>query len=230
MRRALVFGGTGTVGREVLRGLAEAGVSTVFTYHHSRERAAELASSLGFEGRPVDLADPAQARGLIRSLDPPPDVFVHCAAVNPARPFVDLTDEDWQRLQAVNVQSALVACQELAPRMKAGGDIVLVGALDRTQSLPLPPHFAATQGALGALTMALAKELGPAGIRVNLVALGLLEDGLSRDLSPELLADFERFSSLRRRGRAAEAAKVLLWLALHNSYMSGKVLSVNGGI
>jgi NAD(P)-dependent dehydrogenase (short-subunit alcohol dehydrogenase family) len=78
--------------------------------------------------------------------------------------------------------------------------------------------------------MALAKELGPRGIRINLVALGVLDAGLSRELSPELLEDYKQFSALRRLGTPREAARAVLWLALHNRYMNGKVLAVNGGI
>jgi 3-oxoacyl-[acyl-carrier protein] reductase len=83
---------------------------------------------------------------------------------------------------------------------------------------------------LAALTMALAKELGPRGIRVNMAALGVLDSGLSRDLDIKLLADYQVFSALRRCGTPAEAARAILWLALENSYMNGKVLPVNGGI
>ncbi len=232
MRRALVFGGTGVVGREVLRGLASRGVPAVFTYHRSRQRAEELAAALGQQALAVDLADPAATAALVRSLQPPPDVLIHCAAAARVKPFADVTPEDWQTVQAVNCQSAFVACQALLPHLKSlgRGDVVLVGALERTQSLPIPPHFAASQGMQAALVMALAREMGPAGVRVNLVALGPLEDGLSRELSPKLLDDYQSFSALHRRGTPAEAARAILWLALENSYMSGKVLPVNGGI
>ena len=123
----------------------------------------------------------------------------------------------------------MVVCQLLAPHL-AGGDVVLVGALERTQSLPIPLAFAASQGALAAVTMALAKELGPQDVRVNMVAAGVLEAGLSDDLDAGVLADYEAFSALRRRGTAAEVAACILWLALQNTYFSGKVLPVNGGI
>ena len=132
----------------------------------------------------------------------------------------------------MNVASAFIAAQELAPRMAkaGGGDIVLLGALDRTQSLPLPAAFAASQGALAALAMALAKELGPKGVLVNMLAVGPLNEGLSRGLDPKLLEDYKTYSALRRTGTAAEVARAVRWLALENSYMCGKVVPVNGGI
>jgi 3-oxoacyl-[acyl-carrier protein] reductase len=83
---------------------------------------------------------------------------------------------------------------------------------------------------LSGMTMALGKELGPRGVRINMVALGLLEGGLSRQIAPALVADYKTFSALRRLGQPDEAARVILWLALENTYVNGKVLSVNGGL
>jgi 3-oxoacyl-[acyl-carrier protein] reductase len=232
---ALVFGGTGTVGSEVLRGLAEAGIPTAFTYHRSGDRAQELARELGQRAESIDLADVSAIRRLLQKLESEgitPNIFIHGAAVTRTKPLDQVTDEDWREVHVVNCQSAFVACQQLAPGMARArrGSIVLVGALDRAQSLPMPVPFAASQGTLSAMTMALAKELGPHGILINMVALGILESGLSKDLSPKAQADFLSFSALRRVGAAREAARAILWLALENTYMSGKVLPINGGI
>ena len=133
---------------------------------------------------------------------------------------------------AVNVHAPLLAIQALSTKMRAqaGGDVVLVGALNIGQSLPLPTAFATTQGALTSMAMASAKELGPHGIRVNVVAAGVLDGGMASRLSNETVEDFKKFSALRRTGRAADVAKVVRWLALENTYMSGKVVPVNGGI
>jgi 3-oxoacyl-[acyl-carrier protein] reductase len=233
--RALVFGGTGVLGAEVLRGLARASIPTAFTWHQSRERAHTLASKLSMRSVQVDLADAGSTRTALRVLRDEgfvPNLFVHCAGVNQAASLGDITDEAWSRMMAVNCHSAFIACQELAPAMAQAGEghVVLVGALDRTQSAPSPVHFAASQGALSALAMAAAKELGPKGVRINVVALGLLEGGLSREVGAKLVSDYKGFSALRRLGRPEEAAKAILWLALENTYMNGKVLPVNGGI
>src|SRR5262245_60901831 len=227
-RRALVVGGSGTVGAEVVRALARAGVPTTFTYHRSVARAHALAQELGATARRVDLADSAAVRALVEELPEPANTSLHCAAVGREAKLAELTDEDWETAHAVNCRSAFVLCQAVAKTLTRG-DVVLVGALDRSQALPLPVHFAATQGMLAALTLGLAKELGP-GARVNMVALGPLEGGLSRDLSPRLLGDYKKYSALQRLGTAHEAARAIVWLALENRYMSGKVLTVNGGI
>jgi NAD(P)-dependent dehydrogenase (short-subunit alcohol dehydrogenase family) len=234
-RTALVFGGTGTVGREIVRGLVAAGVRVAFTYARAGARAQALAGELDACAYPVDLAHPEPIRALFARLDADgvaPDLFIHAAAQSRAARLAETSDGDWARILAVNAGSAFVAAQELAPRMArtGGGDIVLLGGLDRAQSVPAPVAYAASQGALSAMTMALAKELGPSGIRVNMLAVGILGEGLSRDLDPKLLADYKSFSALRRTGTAAEVAAVALWLALENSYMTGKVVTANGGL
>jgi 3-oxoacyl-[acyl-carrier protein] reductase len=207
----------------------------VFTYRTSRDKAQALATELSQRAICVDLAEPQAVRALIAQLvseDNAPDVFIHCAAVHRALSLDQIGDDDWAHVHAVNIQSAFVACQALAPSMIQAkrGQIVMVGALDRTQSFAAPVHFAASQGALSALVMALAKELGPHGICVNMVALGLLDSGLSSGIHPKLIADYQKFSALRRFGTPSEAAKAILWLALANTYVSGKVLPVNGGV
>ena len=117
--RALVFGGSGSVGAEVVRGLALAGVSTVFTYHRGRERA------LGLEGEfsralPLDLRDSAGTRAALRGLageGGPPNVFIHCAAVSRAASLAELTDE-LQHL--VNQPEFHAALPQLKPFVSPG--------------------------------------------------------------------------------------------------------------
>lgn len=238
---ALVLGGTGTVGSAVLAELARRGVRAAFSFRTQADKAKALAAEHGHVGFAVDLVDPAATRAALDAAFPVgdpaaagPSVLIHCAGVSASQPLIELEIESWQRAAAINVGSALVAVKWLAERHRSAAaskrHVVLVGGLDRAQSLPLPASFAATQGALSALAMALGHELGPAGIHVNLVALGVLEGGISRDLMNRRRKDYETFSALRRVGKPDEAAKVIAWLALENTYIQGKVLAVNGGI
>lgn len=205
-RRVLVFGGSGHVGRAVVAALRARGVEPTFTWH-TRDPG---------DGRRIDLADPAAVEALVAEVAP--DVLIHCAAI-------DAPDLD--AVYAVNCRSAFVATHAMPAGVR---DVVLLGGLDRTQSLPLPAAYAASQGMLSGMVMALARALGPSGLRINLLALGPLDGGLSMGLEAAQIADYQRFSALRRRGTAAEAAKAAVWLALENSYLNGKVVPVNGGI
>jgi len=235
MRSALVFGGSGTVGREVLKGLATKGIATTFTYFRQEELAKELTGSLGHRAVHLDLSKAEAIQDFFNTLKEEkrlPDIFIHCAGIAGNPILTETTDEDWLNVQAVNCQSGFVAARALAPHFieKQGGDMVFVGAMDRTQSFELPVAFAATQGMLSGMTMSLAKALGPAQVRVNMLALGILEEGLSRELDQQLLEDYQKFSALRRLGTPKEVSDAILWLALENTYLSGKVIPVNGGI
>ncbi len=231
MKRALVIGGTGVVGSAVLSALRERGVACSFTFHENAARADALSRELDARAVQLDLADSSAIRALARA-DAAPDAVIHAAGRLDTTPGLDLSDVAWEQSYQVNARGAFVICREFGQLMaeRGQGDIVLVGALDRAQSLPIPVSFAAAQGLLAAMTMALSKELAPRGVRLNLVALGLLESGLSQGLAPGLREDFLSFSALRRFGDASEAARFIRWLALENSYIAGKVLSLNGGL
>jgi NAD(P)-dependent dehydrogenase (short-subunit alcohol dehydrogenase family) len=236
-RHALVLGGTGAIGSAVLRCFARAGLRTTFTYSISEEKARGLAAESGHTAEHVDLADPAEIRALYTRLDARgavPDVLVHCATARlPMAALEQTTPELLDGVCRVAGCAALVGVQEMARRLateKRAGHVVLVGALDRAQSLPLSVAFAAAQGMLGAMTMALAKELGPRGVRVNLVAGGPTGSGISARLAPALIADYEKLSGLRRLGTPEEIAACVAFLALENEYMTGKVLTANGGL
>ena len=233
IRKALVFGGTGAVGREVLRGLGQAGVSASFTYLTREKEAKAIEQEFGHRGYGVDLRKGEAIRELIGKIaDPALNLFIHCAGVGGARSLEETSEETWRSMMAVNCESAFIACRELAAPMASngGGDVVLVGALAPAQSFNIPVGFAASQGALSSMSMALGKELGPKGIRVNQMVLGFLEEGLSRHFEPELREDFKHYSALRRFGSAKEVARAIVWLALENSYVNGKVIPINGGL
>jgi 3-oxoacyl-[acyl-carrier protein] reductase len=234
-RTALVLGGTGAVGQAIVRQLVTAGVRTVFTYHRGRETAEALGKSVDAPSLQIDLAQGPEIHALVARLAAEgivPDLLVHAAAVSRTAALGDTTDDDWERILAVNARSAFQVVRALAPAMAraGGGDVVLLGGLYPGQSLPAPVAYAASQGALSGLTMALAKELGPAGIRVNMVALGILGVGLTADLESRRREEYRTFSALRRMGTPEEAAAVALWLGLENRYMTGRVVAANGGL
>lgn len=228
MTRALVLGGSGTVGAAVLRELAARSVQAAFTYHRSEDKARVLALELGHTAVKVDLADAAATQAMLDA-QPPVDVVIHCAGVGAGLPLAEVDASAWDLAMAVNVRAAFLACKWVGSAGRRC-DVVLVGGLDRAQSLPLPVPFAASQGALSALAMSAAHELGRLDIRVNVVALGPLDAGLATGLAARRRKDYETFSALRRPGTAREAAKVIVWMALDNTLIQGKVVAVNGGI
>jgi len=233
---ALVLGGTGVIGAAVVKALVERGLSTTFTFLRNEEKARTLASSSRATSMRVDLTQSKEILRLFAALDERGvtcDVLVHCAAVHASTKLTELTEEEVDHAVALTGRAAIIAVRELASRLarrEVGGHVVLVTALERTQSLPLAPAFAASQGMLAPLAMSLAKELGPRNILVNTVAGGLVGKGISQHLDPKRVKDYEKLSALRRLGTPEEIAAAVVFLGLDNTYMTGKTLAANGGI
>ena len=241
-RRALVLGGSGYVGGAIVRELRTRDVDVWCTYLTGDAAAESLRASHGVHPVRCDLLDTAAVASAVRtaSTDGPVDILVHAAGAFAGEAVADVTPVIFDRVMQLAVRAPFVAAQELMRVMdgrateaaaNAGRtDVILIGALDAGQSLPLPPHFAAGEGAKSALAMSLAKELGPANVRVNVVSVGLLTGGMSAALSDSMAKDFAAFSALGRRGRAEEVAKVVAFLALDSDFLTGKTVPVNGGL
>lgn len=233
-RVALVLGGSGYVGRDVVRGLVREGVRVAFTYRTQEEAARLLATETGAKAYATNLAEPNQIRDLFRALEQDaykPDILVHTAVLACRASTLDIADDLADEMYAVNVRSILVSMQSFHLQLHGRpADVVLTASQAGITKLPASPAFAATQSARLGLTHALAKELGAQGIRINLVLLGLLEGGISADIDPARRADYQRFSAFARVGNAAEVATAIVRLALGNRWMTGSILPLTGGL
>jgi 3-oxoacyl-[acyl-carrier protein] reductase len=244
-QRCLVLGGSGYVGAEVCRVLAARGARVAFTYHTGEDRARALANEL--KGAPAlcaDLRDYAQCVDAVERAAAHwggLDVIVQCAgtAGDPAlykgkgiaqERLQRITEAGWDEMMDLTVKSSFGACQAAARAMDAGGQIVIVGSMDGVKTVPSPAHYAAGKGALRAMVQALAKELGARGILVNMLAPGILEGGVARLLSDELLQEYLKHCSLKRTGTAHEVAQFAAWLAMDNTYLTGQAIVLDGGL
>lgn len=246
--RCLVLGGSGHVGSEVCRALAAGGAEVAFSYFNGEARAKELERALpGAKALRADLRDFAEAArvvdeaaGLLGGLD----ALVQCAgtagdpelyrgrAADGCDKFLSVDEDGYDEMQDLTVKSTFSAAQAAAKLMRGqgGGQIVVVGSMDGVKPVPAPVHYAAAKGALRAMVSALAKELGRRGIKVNLIAPGILSGGVGGLLSPDLLSDYTTHSALKRVGTAAEVAQAVAWFVLQNTYVTGQSVLLDGGL
>jgi 3-oxoacyl-[acyl-carrier protein] reductase len=240
-KRCIVLGGSGVVGRALVRELTEAGARVGFSYLSGESVARELGETCpGVSGLRIDLADPvATEAGVVRlaGVLGGVDALIHCAVktstCDPAK--FDAIEEvdlgEWDRLMAINVKSAFVAARSLLPHFGAeGGNVLLFGSVDGIKPVPTPVPYAASKAAGRGLVLSLAKALGKHRICVNMVAPGVLEAGASRTLPDDLRAEYLRHAGLRRVGKVSEVTGLATWLALENTYVTGQVILVDGGL
>jgi len=245
-RRCLVLGGSGYVGAEVCRVLRAQGAQVAFTYWTNEQSAealsAELPGTIAWRADLRNFAQVVQAVERSASHWGGLDALVQCAGTAGDPTLYErkgsahdklqrITEEGWDEMMDVTAKSSFAACQAAARSMgERGGQIVIVGSMDGVKTVPAPIHYAASKGALRAMVQALAKELGERGILVNMVAPGILEGGLARLLSDELLREYLKHCSLRRTGTALEVAQFVCWFVMENTYVTGQSIVLDGGL
>lgn len=242
-KAVLVTGGAGGLGSAMAATL-RAGGARVVIHDRETERGAEFTARINAagSGAPVrfvagDLGDLAATRAQALGLDAEAGGFfglVNNAAVVPLKPIADYTLEEYEAIQRVNAHAAFVLSQALAPSMTARGGGVIVNVCSITlggEWANFVPYVA-SKGALLGMTRALARELGPAGIRVNAVSPGAIPtDAEKVHPDPEGYARWvlER-QSLKYRGTPDDVAEAVLFLLSDRSrFVSGQNLDVNGG-
>ena len=236
-RKALVTGGTRGIGRGITLALAAAGADVLACYRTDGEHVEQLARDL--KELPgdhhlvrADISDTAEVRALAdecRHRFGGLDVVVNNAGVISHEPFERLAVDEWRRVLDTNLTGAYLVAQAALPLLGAGGSIVNIGSRVATVGIPLRAHYTAAKAGMIGLTRSLCKELGPRGIRVNLVAPGVI--ATEAELSDEVRARYEGMTALRRLGDTADVAAVVCFLASDlAAYITGETIHVDGGI
>ena len=239
-KTVLITGGSGGIGAAAARLFARAGWKTAIHYHRRRDRAETLARELCAEGHHAlafgaDLKSREESAALcqaVRVCLGPVDALVHSAGVAQQKLFTDLTEEDWDGMFDLHVKGAFHCAQAVLPSMidRQSGAIVLVSSMWGQVGASCEVHYSAAKAALIGMTKALAKEVGPSGVRVNCVAPGVIDTEMNQKLGADTLAELAEETPLGTLGTADEVAEALLFLCSERaSFITGQVLGVNGG-
>ncbi|MFB9388633.1 SDR family NAD(P)-dependent oxidoreductase [Streptomyces coeruleoprunus] len=235
---ALVTGGSRGIGAAVALRLAEEGADVVVTYEKGAERAAEVVDAIKARGgRALAVqADCAVPEALTAAVDAAVatfgglDILVNNAAVFLVGPLGDLGRADIDRTLAVNVRAPLLAAQAAVRHMGHGGRVITIGS-NVADRAPFPglSLYAMSKTALAGMTKALARELGPRGITVNLVHPGPTDT----DANPADGPNAEAIAGLTALGRYAEPAEIAATIAHlagpDAQYVTGASIHVDGG-
>ncbi|MEQ4303403.1 SDR family oxidoreductase [Plantactinospora sp. B6F1] len=237
----VVTGGSRGIGAATVRHLATAGHDVVFCYRRDAEAADAVLRDVTAAGRRglavrADTTDPDQVVRLFdaaRQLGEPTGLVNNAGVTSPVGPLQDLTLTDLRRVVDVNLIGYILCAQQAARRFPSGGAIVNVSSAAATLGSPGEyVHYAAAKAATDALTVGLAKELAPRGIRVNTVAPGTIDTDIHTISGvPDRAQRVASRIPLGRAGRADEIAAAIVWLLGDGaSYTTGAVLRVAGGL
>jgi 3-oxoacyl-[acyl-carrier protein] reductase len=238
---ALVTGGSRGIGRAVVQRLAADGYDVSFCYQSNVEAAALVAKSAAEHGarvlyRQVDVADHEQVQGFVKDTEDelgPVEAVVTVAGVIRDKPLALMSDEDWQAVLRTNLDGTYHVCRAAIRRLmkRRRGSIVTVSSVAGVAGTPMQTNYAASKAGIIGFTMALSKEVGRYGIRVNAVAPGFVETDMLAGLTAEFTSSMLERISLGRLGQAEEVAAMVSFLAgPQSSYVTGQAFRVDGGI
>lgn len=241
-KRALVTGGTRGMGRAIAVGFAREGADVAIFYRQSEEAAREVVEEIQKVGRRgialrVDTslrseveAGVASALAEFGQLD----VLVNNAGIATRCNFLELTDQEWDRVHSTNLRGYFIVGQIVARHMadRRSGVIINVSSLNQQKARRNRAHYLASKGGVLMLTKGMAVDLAPYGIRVNVLAPGTIETDINRnDLAdPAFRKERESNILLGRLGKPEDIVGAALFLASDDSaFVTGASLLVDGG-
>ncbi len=242
-KSALVTGGSRGIGRSIVLALAVEGYTRLAIGYRKNKAQADalcrlLQEELGITAFALqaDIADHAAATAMVQQAEQAfggLDLLVCNAGISQNKLFTDITLQEWQHMFAVNVQGIYSCCHAALPGMlrRHCGKIITISSIWGIAGASCEVHYSAAKAAVIGFTKALAKEVGPSGIRVNCVAPGAVATDMMSDLTPEALALLREETPLGCIGNPRDVAASVAFLASPAAdFITGQVLSPNGGI
>lgn len=238
-RVAVVTGASGSIGRAVAERLANDGMSVVAHYAGNLARAEETVRAITQAGGAAtairaDVAEERDVEALFdqtESLYGGVDVVVHTAGIMLLSPLAQLELNDLDRMQRTNIRGTFVVDQQAARRIRQGGAIINFSSSVVKIALPGYTAYAASKGAVDAMTLILARELRGRDITVNAVAPGPTATPLFLDGKDQATIDhMASMAPLERLGVPADIAEVVSFLAGPARWINGQVIYANGGV
>ena len=229
MSTVVITGGTRGIGAATVELFAQRGHRVFFLYEKNHAAARAVCEKTGATAICCDVADAQAVAAAFRQVGDV-DILVCNAGICHTGLLSMMDGEAWDRLFAVNVKGIYHCINAAMPAFLKNhqGSIVTVSSMWGQVGASCEAAYSATKGAVIALSKALAKELGPSGIRVNCVAPGVILTDMCADVSPEILSEMAEESPIGRNGTPQDVASAIAYLA-EAPFVTGEVLAVNGG-
>jgi 3-oxoacyl-[acyl-carrier protein] reductase len=238
-RVAIVTGASGGIGRAVAERLAADGMSVLVHFSGNEARADDTVTAITEAGGTASKfrADVADETAIAAMFDAAEqryggiDVVVNTAGIMLLSPLTELNLDDLDRMHRTNIRGTFVVSQQAARRVRRGGAIINFSTSVTKIAIPNYTAYAATKGAVDAMTLILAKEMRGRDITVNAVAPGPTATPLYLDGKEQSVIDgMARMSPLERLGMPVDVAEVVSFLGGPARWINGQVIYTNGGV
>lgn len=236
---AIVTGSSRGIGRAIAEQLAGLGAKVVINYASRSESADEVVEAIRQQGGEAvavkaDLSRTAEIAALFAATLEKfgkVNILVNNAGLMSNHPLAAVTEEDFDRMFAVNVKGTYFACQQAMKHMESGGRIINFSTSVTGQMFPAYSVYAGTKGAVEQFTRQLAKEFGPKRITINAVAPGPVNTELFNvGKTPEQIEGLKKMNAFGRLGEREDIASVIELLVSEKSqWITGQTIRVNGG-
>ena len=229
MRTVVITGGSRGIGAAAVALFAGLGDRVFFLYEKNHAAAGAVAEKTGATAICCDVSD-GQAVAAAFAQIPDVDILVCNAGVCWYGLMSSMPEPDWDRLFDVNVKGIYHCVNAAMPHFlkKQRGCVITVSSMWGQVGASCEAAYSATKGAVIGLSKALAKELGPSGVRVNCVAPGVILTDMCAGVEPEILAQMAEEAPVGRNGTPMDVAKAFAYLA-EAEFVTGQVLGVSGG-
>lgn len=233
---ALVTGASRGIGRAIAEALAGEGYHLYLTCRHSEAELTRLSyrlsESFSIQCTPIlaDMGNPQDVERVFSRIDEL-TLLVNNAGISHVGLLHEMSTEEWQSLMNVNLNALFYTCRLAIPLMLKhhSGKILNISSVWGNVGASMEVAYSASKGGVNAFTKALAKELAPSGIQVNAIACGLIDTDMNRGFSQEDLEQLCSEIPADRIGQPEEAAQLVLSLLNAPDYLTGQIITMDGG-